>query len=70
MQITLQKGEHKALLRNTGKLVSLVSWSGFSRTQNITGMRTEYMGSEKEATVLFRKMSNLMQSNGYNLLRQ
>jgi len=70
MQIQLQKGEHKALLRNTGRLVSLVSWLGFSRTQNITGMRSEYMESEKEATVLFRRMSNLLQGNGYNIINK
>lgn len=70
MQIQLTKGEHKILLKTDEKLVSMVSWNGITREKNITGIRSEWMDTKREATVLFRKMSNLLQSNGYNLLQK
>ena len=67
MQILLKKGEHKALLNTNEDLVSMVTWQGLARLKFMTGVRTDKLGSKREAGVLFRKMSNLMQRNGYKL---
>lgn len=67
MEIKLQKRDHKALLSTKGQIVSMVTWGRSSGEENITGVKTEMFDTQTQARVLLRKLSRIMQANGYKL---
>ena len=69
MQILLNKGNHKMMVSSQVDEVSMISWVPDKSTKDkfITGVRTELMGSDKNARIFLRRFVRMLESNGYKI---
>lgn len=68
MELGFTKRGHNILLKVDRDLLSMVGYPGTHTA--VSGVRSEILGSKEEAMVEFRKMSGVLQGNGYKLSRK
>ncbi len=66
MELTFNKRGHKIMVRDNDKVISMVSWIE-GKVGGITGVRADILKDKRQAQIELRKMSRVLESNGYKL---